>query len=73
MLICEGYPRWIALLFGWVGVYSDTASGFWSNPTPAMGTGFHYLMARRFGIQVGVDIAVSEVDTAFYLTVGTGI
>lgn len=66
-------PRWTALLFGGVGVYSDSASDFWNNPTPAIGTGFRYLMARRYGIQAGVDIAVSEDDSAFYITVGTGI
>lgn len=66
-------PRWTALLFGGVGVYSDSASEFWDNPTPAGGTGIRYLMARRYGLHAGVDVAFSEEDSAFYITVGTGI
>ena len=35
------------------------------------GVGFRYLIAKKFGLRVGVDIATSNEDSAFYLKFGT--
>jgi len=35
------------------------------------GIGFRYEIARKFGLQVGVDVAWGPEDTAFYITVGS--
>jgi outer membrane protein assembly factor BamA len=35
------------------------------------GVGFRYLIAKKFGLRVGIDIASSNEDSAFYLKFGT--
>lgn len=37
----------------------------------SVGTGFRYLMARKFGLQMGMDFAQSTDDFAFYIVFGT--
>ena len=32
-----------------------------------MGTGFRYLLVRKFGAKMGVDFAASQDDFAFYI------
>ncbi|PMH43753.1 glyceraldehyde-3-phosphate dehydrogenase [Vibrio sp. 10N.286.49.B3] len=39
----------------------------------AYGVGFRYQIARRYGIHMGVDVAFSDDDSAFYITVGSGL
>ncbi len=34
------------------------------------GAGFRYLLARRLGLRVGLDVAKSTVDSAVYVVVG---
>jgi len=34
------------------------------------GTGFRYLMARKFNMHVGIDVARGPEDTAWYLQMG---
>jgi hypothetical protein len=36
----------------------------------AGGAGFRYLVARRYGLQMGIDVATSAEDTAFYFVFG---
>ena len=36
----------------------------------AGGVGFRYRLARKMGMQAGVDVARGPEDTAFYLTIG---
>jgi hemolysin activation/secretion protein len=36
----------------------------------SVGAGFRYLMARRLGLYVGLDVAKSNYDHAFYIQVG---
>ena len=38
----------------------------------AKGAGVRYLIARRLGLYVGIDVARGPEDTAFYLQVGNG-
>ncbi|OQX57598.1 MAG: hypothetical protein B5M52_07055 [Helicobacteraceae bacterium 4484_230] len=35
------------------------------------GAGFRYLIARKFGLRVGIDVAASEEDSAVYIKFGT--
>ncbi|MBD1568463.1 MULTISPECIES: hypothetical protein [Aliivibrio] len=39
----------------------------------AYGVGFRYLIARRYGMKTGIDLAFSEEDTALYFQVEMGI
>jgi len=64
-------PRWIVL--GFVGAgrawgrrtsFEDSAS------VVSKGVGFRYVVARRLGLAMGVDIARGPEKTAFYLQVG---
>lgn len=65
-------PRWSVLGFFGAGRAElnserlDTGSGVYAG-----GTGFRYLIARRFDLKAGVDVAWSTDDFAFYLQVGT--
>ena len=64
--------------------YFNYASGFGAGPivlrasfadTPSevsKGVGLRYLVARRLGLYVGIDVARGPEDTAFYLQVGNG-
>ena len=70
-------PRWSALVFGGVGRtfskqvaapnrnFSDAPNVF------AGGVGFRYLIASKFGLRMGIDIAKSKEDEAFYIQFGT--
>jgi hypothetical protein len=65
-------PRWTAVFFGGVGhttAISDLGSE--SNTVAAGGLGFRYRLARKLGLQAGVDIARGPEDTSIYLTVGS--
>ncbi|CAM3947319.1 BamA/TamA family outer membrane protein [Vibrio neonatus] len=78
-LMWQFTPRWSVSLFGGVGGNSgigssnEGASSMFDDMHWAYGTGFRYLIARRYGIHSGIDIAFSEEDSAFYFNVGTGL
>lgn len=65
------YERFWLVGFGGAGAAEDSFGelhdGDWH---PAGGAGFRYLIARGFGLLVGVDVATSEDDSAVYLTIG---
>jgi len=65
------YERFWLIGFGGAGAAEPTPGdlhdGDWH---PAGGAGFRYLLARGFGLLVGIDGATSEDDSAIYLTVG---
>jgi len=72
--------RWTGVLFGGVSrAYGATSSlsiapelSFSDAPTVvSKGLGFRYLIAEKFGLRVGVDIAKSNEDSAFYIQFGT--
>ncbi len=73
----EFLPRWRALVFGGIGrTYSKQVlapnRSFSEAPNiGAGGIGFRYLIASKLGLRMGVDIAKSEEDTAFYVQFGT--
>ena len=76
----EFIPRWSGLVFGGVSkAYGkdkffpglietpfDEAETIYSK-----GVGFRYLIAKKFGLRMGIDIASSNEDKAFYIQFGT--
>ncbi|MHC4938875.1 MAG: BamA/TamA family outer membrane protein [Planctomycetota bacterium] len=63
--------RWGMVVFGGVGKTAGTYSDFSGESTVwAAGAGFRYLLSRKRGIQAGIDVAYSDGDVAFYITVG---
>ena len=70
-------PRWEGTLFGGIGkafsqqvVGSDVAFSDAENIV-AGGVGFRYLIAEKFGLKAGIDIATSKDGTSFYIQMGT--
>ncbi len=39
----------------------------------AWGSGFRYLIARKFGLHTGIDVAFSDNEQAVYFNVGSGL
>ncbi|WP_428808288.1 BamA/TamA family outer membrane protein [Vibrio lamellibrachiae] len=64
--------RWTVSGFVGVGSASKEVDGLFDDTHVAYGTGFRYLIARRYGIHMGMDFAFSEDDNAFYFNVGSG-
>ena len=62
-------PRWSAVVFGGVGVAAAVPQ-----PTLAwnLGTGFRYLVARQFGVRMGIDVARGPEQWAGYVVFGNG-
>lgn len=66
-------PRWLLLSFVGTGITGASSSDMWDNDTQtAYGVGFRYAVARRYGLQIGIDIARGPEETAWYVNVGTG-
>lgn len=65
-------PRWSVLGFGGLGrAYGDLHS-FSDAPTAyGFGTGFRYLIARKLGLTMGIDIARGPGQNAFYVQIGS--
>ena len=72
--------RWSAVAFAGVArAYGKSSSlkrsaevSFQDAPTVvSKGIGFRYLIAEKFGLRMGVDIAMSNEDKAFYIQFGT--
>ena len=65
-------PRWSLLAFAGAGKTADDISDLSSAEThSAYGAGFRYLIARRLGMRVGIDIAKGPEETYGYLVIGT--
>jgi len=65
-------PRWSVVFFGGIG--HTTAIGEFlgeSQTVGAGGLGFRYRLARKQGLQAGIDIARGPEDTSIYLTIGS--
>jgi hypothetical protein len=66
------YKRWNLLGFTGIGnAFSDFESFDKGKSISSVGTGFRYLIARKFGMQMGMDFAKSTDDFAFYIVFGT--
>jgi len=65
-------PRWTVVFFGGVGRTSAISEFLGESQTVgAGGLGFRYRLARKYGLQSGIDIARGPEDTSIYLTVGS--
>lgn len=71
-LMWQVNPRWSLQGFAGAGSASEKASELYDDTEVAYGVGFRYLIARHFGLNMGIDLAFSEEDTAFYFNVGSG-
>lgn len=71
--IFEGLtPRWSLVFFGGVGkTFPISEFEVQGEAVAAGGMGFRYRLARKLGLQLGVDVAQGPEDTAIYLTVGS--
>ncbi|MCD6543712.1 MAG: BamA/TamA family outer membrane protein [Flavobacteriaceae bacterium] len=67
-------PRWGLLGFTGIGtaIKSLDNSNLKNDVVWNAGGGFRYLLARKLGLKMGMDIARGPEDWAFYITVGTG-
>ena len=65
-------PRWTIALFGG-GAKTTSVSAFStdSETVAAGGVGFRYRIARKLGLQVGMDVARGPEETSIYLTLGS--
>jgi hypothetical protein len=65
-------PRWSVLGFGGVGKAYGHLHTFNDAPTAfGFGTGFRYLIARKLGVTMGIDVAHGPGQNAFYVQVGS--
>jgi hypothetical protein len=65
-------PRWAFVAFTGAGRAWGTNENFGdSDSVTSWGVGFRYLIARRLGFYMGVDIAKGPEDTAFYIQAGS--
>jgi len=64
--------RWSVVLFGGTGKAFDDWSDFGStNWVTSGGAGFRYLLARKFKLRVGIDLAKGPDTWAYYLVFGS--
>jgi hypothetical protein len=70
-------PRWEGTVFGGIGkafsqqIIGEDVSFSDSSNIIAGGVGFRYLIAKKFGLKAGIDIATSKDGTSFYIQMGT--
>lgn len=65
-------PRWSVALFAGLGTTASVdVFGTEAEDVSAGGAGFRYRIARKLGMQIGVDVARGPEETAWYLTVGS--
>ncbi|MEZ9605331.1 hypothetical protein AB4274_19175 [Vibrio sp. 10N.261.55.A10] len=64
--------RWTVSAFYGLGKATVEGSLSDDESVDAYGAGFRYQIACRYGLHMGVDLAFSDVDSAFYITVGSG-
>ncbi len=71
-LVWQIDPRWSVLAFAGAGRAANSLGELEdSRSRVARGGGFRYLIARRYGFEMGLDIAVGPEDTVFYIQAGT--
>ncbi len=64
--------RWSLVGFGGAGLTAERLSELGDESAKwAGGGGFRYLIARRFGLRVGLDLAVGPEDTVVYMGFGS--
>lgn len=64
--------RWSVLAFAGMGnAYASIDEFDDGKSVRSLGTGFRYLLIRKFGARFGMDFAVSQDDFAFYIVFGS--
>lgn len=64
--------RWKLGVFTGMGRAADRVSDFTSaENVDSYGAGFRYLIARRYGFSMGIDVARGPEETAFYIKAGS--
>ncbi len=64
--------RWEVNAFAGIGKATNEFSEFSASPSRvSKGAGFRYLIARRYGFNMGVDIAQGPEDTVIYIQAGS--
>ncbi|CAI0982718.1 Outer membrane protein/protective antigen OMA87 [Serratia grimesii] len=66
-------PRWILQGFVGAGSASRERGDLFEKTQVAWGSGFRYLIARKFGLHTGIDVAFSDNEQAVYFNVGSGL
>lgn len=65
-------PRWSLLGFAGIGkAYGRWKSFGEASSVTSAGVGFRYLVARKLGLSVGIDVARSRDQNALYIQVGS--
>ncbi|MGI9261697.1 MAG: BamA/TamA family outer membrane protein [Woeseiaceae bacterium] len=65
-------PRWSVLAFAGAGRAANEIDDLDEQSTRVTkGGGFRYLIARQYGFEMGLDIAVGPEETVFYIQAGT--
>lgn len=65
-------PRWSAMLYSGAGKAFDSWSDFGNTDWVwSYGTGFRYLLARKFKLRVGIDVARGPTTWAYYIVFGS--
>ncbi|WP_321940315.1 BamA/TamA family outer membrane protein [Paraburkholderia sp. J8-2] len=65
-------PRWSLLGFTGLGkAYGRLESFSQAQNVTSVGAGFRYLIARKLGVSIGIDVAHSKDQNAFYIQVGS--
>ncbi|MCR4032628.1 MULTISPECIES: BamA/TamA family outer membrane protein [Flavobacterium] len=66
------YKRWSVMGFGGLAsAFNDWDKAFAKPVVYSYGTGFRYLMARKFKLRMGVDVARGNEDWAYYIVFGS--
>jgi outer membrane protein assembly factor BamA len=64
--------RWTLLGFAGVGRAANESGDLGDAPSrTTRGAGFRYLIARRYGFEMGVDVARGPEESVFYIQAGT--
>ena len=65
-------PRWSINIFAGVGRADGTFSELSDSASRVTrGAGFRYLVARRYGFEMGIDVAKGPDDSILYIQAGT--
>ena len=66
------YRRWSLMGYGGVAsAFNDWDKAFSKPVVYSYGTGFRYLLARKFKLRMGVDVAKGNEDWAYYIVFGS--
>lgn len=67
------FRRWSIVAFGGIGItYIDFSDIPNEDIIYSYGTGVRYYLAKKYGLQMGLDFAWGPDDFAFYITFGSG-